>query len=191
VLAAAALVVAVPSAPAAAPCSPRGSKGVANNSKARVFRIKSAYYGCLYRLNKSVRLTLGNDPEGSTVGPIALAGNYVALVEADRVEDGPDLSTISVFSLATRKRTFSTRTDGAEEGDNEVLALVMNTAGSVAWTEGPSATTGPWEVRKRDSGGLARLDSGPGVAPTSLGLSTAGNQVYWTNGATFMTAPLN
>jgi hypothetical protein len=74
-----------------------------------------------------------------------------------------------------------------------VPSLVLRPTGSAAWmltmTPIGSSVVAKREVRRTASNGDALLDSGAGIAPSSLRLS--GKTLSWTNAGVFKTATLN
>lgn len=211
------MVAVVPAtARSALTCAASGATILAN-SQARVFRrgtvtsgeAKGAplYFGCSRTTGHSRRLNRSGDfginrVTGST---IRLAGPFVGYVE-------PDIEALGVFPSAivvdVRHGTLvrSPRGSDLEEGEFEIVGLVVTQRGTEAWIAGdcvrsptePAACAEPvtTEFRVTISDGTGQFGErvvahSTTIAPHSLALASNSHAIYWTDAGVARTAPIH
>jgi len=194
------LVIGQPEAGASqrARCSEKGSVTFARSSTTRIFASSgSEVFGCLYRRGVPVPLDIFDDVSPG-LNHISLAGPYVGYETTSSSSSGSS-SGIRVFNLRTGRRERAlTRTlsggfvGGPSPGESSdfLRDLTVTPRGRVAWidevvpyvrcpTPLPStcAERQRTEVRLLGPDGYRVLDSGTGIAPTSL--HRRGTRIYW------------
>lgn len=172
------------SAQARVPCRPgSGTITIAHSSRARIFEYEhnGNDYACLYSNGHARYLSSSEHYEYRLV---RFAGPYVGFVENIAAID----DHIGVVNLSTGSRHSYQEVRPIEHSTcPQVDSLVLKSDGAVAWigtnffAEGFCVNPpGPAiEVRRHDRRGLSTLESGVGIAPTSLHLS--GLRLRWTN----------
>src|SRR3954453_7752093 len=180
VLAACALVPALPAAAQAAPtCTPKGTKTVAANGQARVYtRAAGArLYGCLRRTGRSKLLVGPGDDYviSNSFSHVTLAGHVVGYAESTtdvscKADCPPDYQPTRSFVVADDLRTGRTRSVQAA-----ATAVAVNASGWLAWLQSAGEQT-ELHLSKAaqadtlvDTGALDRL-------------SLCGRQLLWRNG---------
>jgi hypothetical protein len=189
--AAAAIAISAPAAAGAASrrahavarCKSLGS-GIVATDRVRVYRRggRTDYttYACDLRTGRTTRL--GGFTQGSGFGTyaFAIAGAFVGFDDLDCERDFCQDQVRVVDVRSGRERATP-----LVETDEFVDGLVVTTTGAVAWMR-PAG--GIREVREFDGGGVALLDSGPGIDATSHALG--GSTHYWIDSGTAKTATL-
>jgi hypothetical protein len=171
-------------------CASAGSKTIVASEAARVYRKGTTVYGCLYSVGRKFRLGTAEDllTDVAYVSPIRLAGRFVAYSQGQSGRDGYS-ADLSVRDLRTGRivRDWQGGGPGGRFGTEEsygVSDVVLKRNGSVAWLNDRSRLgdrSHMFYLYKSDADGdLVLLDSGPGIEPGSLALSS-GSRVYWTH----------
>jgi hypothetical protein len=181
------------SARASIPCRPGpGTATIAHSSRARIFSDErnGNDYACLYSNGHPRYLS---STEHYEYLHVRFAGPYVAFEPT--IEAVP--SNVGVMNMRTgRVHTYEAARPFENGTCSEVNSLVLKGDGAVAWIATdfpeqlcphPPATT--LEVRSHDRHGLHVLDSGTGIAPTSLRLHRA--RLSWVDGGSTRTATLH
>lgn len=175
-------------------CFGRNLRGIAANLHVRVTRERGLgrVVACHLRTGREVEIGVDlQSTDRSIVGPVALAGRFVAYSNAFRGRSGADIG-ILVRDVRTGRtvRSYGVR-EFVEPGDRDFVErtsdLVLRADGTAAWI---------FEVEERDDQGTTvrvryevhrfmgreqvLLDSGTDVEPGSLAL--AGSRLYWMKG---------
>jgi hypothetical protein len=167
---------------------------LAQDLRVRVYATRGQVIGCA-RATRT-RYVLGQVTSclrGAFVGPVKVSGIRVAYaVKRCGVDTGT--SEVIVRRLDDGRSVASmpaTATPLGVESYVTVSSLVLAGDGSVGWiTQGGSIVSHRQliEVHARDSRGVRRLDSGPGIAPRSLTLVRS--QLRWRDAGATRTARL-
>lgn len=187
-------------APPPARCDPQGSKTVAKDSVARVYRHRvdtmHEVIGCSYSTGR--RTFLGyhdafDPPDGEFVRPVALRGRFVAASDEVRDHATGTFSTVSVRDLGSGKLLHRWHRGGkACLGHAQVTRIRVNRAGSAAWIAQVQHDCGATTQAVYRAQGSARrprlLDQATAVDPHFLELH--GGQMYWKDGGTERSAPI-
>lgn len=172
-------------------CEPghRGLLAIDPHAQVWVAKEGTELLGCVLGHDRTVALgpVVCLSPDCSGISEPVLTG-YFAAFEYYR-HGSPSSYTVEVVDLRTGRRRVTPSgiaggpvQSGAETGG--IAAIVCTGAGDAAWIafNGTRSETGElvYDVYAYDDHGLRLLDSGTGVAESSLAL--AGRTVYWTDG---------
>jgi hypothetical protein len=203
-----------------ASCSARGSKTIASNSQARVYKLRGTkrlygrnepgtrFFGCSFSTGK--RWSLGFDPDSFDIsGPFVeghkLAGRYAAWYEASGTDSGPTGGSVVRRDLKTGKVTrFDTPAELPSDPSTSPFktqtesfqpsVVVVKPNGSLAWI----ANSGGTEDTRCGSFGcrIMKFD-GDGLGALDegediggLSLRLNGSTLSWTKGGARKTATL-
>jgi hypothetical protein len=167
-------------------CAARGSHTVVQTRQVRVFRLKGETFGCLFQLGK--KRPLGDTPgfpDSLVATNISVAGHFVGYQLKFIGRTGSSFN-VRVLDLKLGRRVHNVRAGEFPFGDENpnvkdpgVTALAVTSTGAVAWIVRNSfADPVRLEVHKDDSDGPTLLDTGDGIDPASLAVSTSG-VAYW------------
>jgi hypothetical protein len=176
-------------------CHPPGAQLLAASRTADVFSLNRSVYGCYEPTGKRYKLGASTVCVGSTqIGPASVAGAIAAYgaetcgvdtgssqVIVRRLSDGHVLDMEPAMTLPLGPESYVT-----------VGAIVVKANGSAAWIANASSIvhrSRRHEVRRSDTAGRARLDSGSGINPSSLRLR--GSSLSWRHGAATRSALLH
>jgi hypothetical protein len=167
-------------------CQPAGSHAVFANRSVRVYRLGSRYFGCLYRVRRSVRLRAPGPSAPGDRPPrfqaFRTAGNFLAYVYNDYAVDstGDDWS-LYIESVNLRARRFvhqarATRTPGcfADLVVPNVSSLVLKSDGAMAWIQHSCTPDSAFAADRAGTRPLGDAD------PRSMTLH--GSTLNWANG---------
>jgi hypothetical protein len=208
------------------PCKPGHAHQLAADVDAQVYldRTTREVVGCAFAGRRL--FVLGPAPYGSSSGAggvshVTLAGSFVAYESATigGVESHRSSYLVLVRDLQTGKVIHRAATgtlarpEGASVGVGNVVALVLEQDGSVAWIaddflrstggSGGAPETPFFDVMAFDRHGLRQLAGSDEIDPSSLALaagatnvgsssrSLAPARVYWTQGGTALSAPFS
>jgi hypothetical protein len=177
-------------AAASAPCAPAGAHVKLADRRAQVYSLQKAIYACDRSTHKATKLGVTTSCIASAlVDRLALAGDVVAYgVERCGVDTG--FSTVVVRRVSDGKglHSFAAVTGpGLVESHQSINALIVTARGAVAWIVTDSSIVGHGK-RIEVHANRRLLDSGAGIAPTSLRLH--GSTLSWRDGASTRTATL-
>ena len=155
---------------------------------------RGVLYGCASGSTR--RYQLGNAAaciRTARAGPVALAGTVVAYgLESCGVDTGSAVVVVRRLSTGLRLRSLPATTGTlGPESYQRVSSLVVRPDASVAWIGTASSIirhTQTIEVHRADTRGLAELDAGAGIGPSSMRLH--GRQVSWHHDGAVRSAPL-
>jgi hypothetical protein len=167
-------------------CQPRGSRAVFANRTVRVYRLAARYFGCLYRVRRSVRLRA---PAPSAPGArpprfqaFRTAGNFLAFVYNDfAVDSSGDDWTLYVESVDLRRGRLVhlaklSRTPGcfADPVPPNVSSLVLKSDGAVGWIQHTCTPDAAYAADRAGTRSLGDADA--------RSLRLRGSTLTWTNG---------
>ena len=161
---------------------------------ARVYSVGQGVYGCAAGGRGALRLgAVARSIREGRAGPIALAGTTAAYgytrfgvdtvsseVVVRRLTDGATLANLPSIRLV-----------GAESFES-VQSIVVKADGAVAWIASVTSILSHrdrFEVHSARGSSDSLLDSGPGIAPTSLRLN--GSALSWRHGTATRRATLH
>jgi hypothetical protein len=175
-------------------CGPHAARTLARDAVARVYQSGGTAYGCVAGRAGRLRLgAVGFSPARAHIETVRVTGRLVAYgLLTTGVDTG--FETVNVRRLTTGKllaQRPATTTVGVE-GFQTVDSLVLKSNGAFAWIATARAIGAPKfirQVQRLDRRGFRRLDSGPAVAASSLGLH--GSRLTWKHGTSTRTATLH
>jgi hypothetical protein len=186
---------------ASSACPPAGAKPIAADSAGLVYSLNDAVYTCSGYTGRIIKLGSSGlaGPGATTVGPLALAGQYVVygthMMGVDNGSSEVLLRRLSTGRVISSASAFPTML--GPESNTTIEAVVLRPSGAFAWT-----VSGESIIRPNDSNigvyeanmhpgrsDFKLLDQGRRIAPTSLKLH--GAQLSWKHGSTTRHATLN
>jgi len=191
-VAAAALTFGATSGTAAAPtCRSAGAETVVQNRLARVYAITRGtkrHYLCTRRSGRRLWLDPpADDLDVERVGRFRLNGRSLAFQRVHVFFRARTSYTVELRDVRTRRlvRRVDAAPDGGTTGPSRpgdgVRDLVVTRGGALAWiVRNPSAPGPRLQVWRSDASGEELLDTGNGIAASSLSLD--GAVVRWRNG---------
>jgi hypothetical protein len=181
-------------AAALARCAPAGARIIRADSRAQVYALRNAVYGCDARTGRSTRL--GNTTvciAAARVDRTALAGNIVAY-GVDRCGVDAGFTSVVVRRLSDGQRLASygaVNGPGLVESFQSIGSIVVKSDASVAWIGAEHSIIGRGsqiEVDRAQRGRRVLLDSGSGIVGSSLRLR--GSTLTWRHASATRTATL-
>jgi len=179
---------------ASRPCAPQGAKVTAEDGAGMVYALGNAVYACSAASGHSTKLGssgFAGGPGAARVGPVALAGPYVAYgTHTMGIDTGSSQVLLRRLSTGRVIGTWSGfPTVLGPESSTTIEAVVAQPSGSFAWIvsgesiiHSSSFNVGVYEARLRVHGvSVGPLDQGRLIAPKSLKLH--GTQLSWRHGS--------
>jgi hypothetical protein len=177
-------------AAASAPCAPAGAQVKLADRHAQVYALGKAIYACDRRTRSTTKLGQATVCVATArVDNMSLAGDIVAY-GLDRCGVDTGFTTVIVRRVSDGKRlhSFAAVTGpGLVESYQSVGSLIVTPKGAVAWIATDSSIVAHGR-RIEVHANRKLLDSGTGIAPTSLRLH--GSTLSWRDGASTRTATL-
>jgi hypothetical protein len=170
---------------AATACGPAGATTLAADGGVRVYVARQIVYGCSALRRRSFRLGHAERVFAeSRVGPVAVAGEVAAYGLTDFGVDTVRASVVvrRLTDGAQLNEFAATHAVGAESFQS-IGSVVVRPDGAVAWIGSLRSIIGhrsATEVHEATTSGDRVLDSGPGIAATSLRLRDG--TLSWVNG---------
>lgn len=179
--------VAAPPADARRSCTLKRAKDVVKTRSAVVVRRSrgsgdDAYYGCLFKRNRLVRLNPDSSFGSGSVfvdpRPIALVGSFVAFSSSTDSPAGAPSLALEVWNLGKRRQLIYSAITDQDTANDAVLDIALTRRGAVAWIGENLEIRG---VFVRPLGRpLAMLDQGKDIDPSSLTLGADAHTLTWT-----------
>ena len=177
-------------AAASAPCAPAGAHVKLADRRAQVYALGKAIYACDRRTRSTTKLGQASLCVATArVDNLALAGDVVAY-GLDRCGVDTGSTTVLVRRVSNGKllHSFAAITGpGLVESYQSINSLIVTPKSAVAWIATDSSIVGHGR-RLEVHANRRLLDSGAGIAPTSLRLH--GSTLSWRDGASTRTATL-
>ncbi len=175
------------------PCGPSGARTRAGNSRAQVYSVGDAAFGCAAGGGRSFRLGVTLSCIGSElVGPVVVAGP-IAAYGSERCGVDTGFTRVLVRDLRTGARLSASPAVTAPGAESFVSlgSLVARRNGAAAWiavARSLGSHLSHIELRRVNGHGVTLLDSGGAIGPRSLRLH--GTWLTWRHGGQPRTAKL-